>query len=73
MIIYFSIAGPQDRGQLLKTDHLGQDMHPLRQQFFDRFLPNVGVYITDADIFIRTAYTDQFFAGKLGRQQLFYL
>ncbi|MNT61235.1 hypothetical protein D3C72_1988620 [compost metagenome] len=47
-------------------------MHPLKQQFFDRFLLNVGVYITDADVFVRTAYTDQFFAGKLGCQHLLY-
>lgn len=45
-------------------------MHPFKQQFFNRFLLNVGVYIADADVFIRSTFTDQFFAEKLGCQHL---
>lgn len=30
--------------------------------YIDRFLLNVWVYITDTDVFVRTAYTDQIFA-----------
>jgi len=33
---------------------LGQDIYPFKQQFFNRFLLNVGVCIADADVFIRS-------------------